>query len=278
MKKKYKIIIFLVSVACILFSYAYFIEPNMLKVEHQTIKLNCLKSDISNQNFIQISDLHYTENTSIEEIYRLESEIKNQNPVAVFITGDLISDKDGIDSAIHLVEKLSNDFPIFVIFGNWDYWALDFSITDFQNKLENIGANVLINSSVELKFENESVNIIGIKDPYTSGSIKMDLEKALYDVKNNNCNILLAHSPDVIKEAAQNNINLALVGHTHGGQINIPYLTKKIIPANPDGEGYIKGLYTKDNTIMYVNRGIGTSMLPLRFLNPPEITLIKLIN
>ncbi|MDF1497754.1 MAG: metallophosphoesterase [Patescibacteria group bacterium] len=254
------------------------IEPNAIILKKQTVELDCLKSDISAYNFIQISDLHFTGKTSQKKINNLSEKIKNQNPTAVFITGDLISNNNGIDNIISFINQISKDYSVFITFGNWDYWSLNYDINEFKNKLELSGAKVLINDHIELAINNKILNIIGIKDPYTSNNIDQDLTKALKLIKNNNCNILLAHSPDIIKKASQNNINFILTGHTHGGQIYVPYLTKKIIPSNPDGEGFIKGLYNQNKTQMYVNRGIGTSVLPFRFLNSPEITLINFQN
>lgn len=157
--------------------------------------------------------------------------------------------------------------------------ALDYGVGELKTLLEAVGAKVLINDSEEIVSGNEKLNILGVKDPYTSGELKGDLEKAEknLDEGDKNCRILLAHSPNIIKEAVDKNIDLVLAGHTHGGQVYIPFLTKYIIPAKrPAGEGFIKGLYTIGDTQMYINRGIGMSVLPFRFLVPPEVTVISL--
>lgn len=269
-------IIFILIVA--LFGYAYFIEPNSLIIKNETIKLDCLKSDL-NDKFVQISDLHFTAETKEARINQIYEAIKSQDPAAVFITGDLVSDDTGTEKAAKLIGKISASYKTFVIFGNWDYWALDYKVGEFKTQIEEAGAKVLVNDAVEIVSGNEKLNILGVKDPYTSGELKNDIEKAEKDLADSDktCRILLAHSPNIIREASAKNIDLVLVGHTHGGQVYIPYLTKYIVPAKrPDGLGFIKGLYQTDKTQMYVNRGIGISVLPFRFLVPPEVTVIKL--
>lgn len=273
-----KILITTIILFAALLGYGYFIEPNSLEIENQTIKLDCLKKDLPDK-FVQISDLHFTAETKEARINQIYEAVKSQNPAAVFITGDLVSDDTGTEKAAELIGKIAANYQTFVIFGNWDYWALDYKVVEFKTHLEAVGAKVLVNEAVRIVLEGETLNILGVKDPYTSGELKNDLEKAEGKISDDNkfCRILLAHSPNIIKEAADRNIGLVLVGHTHGGQVYIPFLTKHIVPAKrPAGEGFIKGLYKVDNTRMYVNRGIGISVLPLRFLVPPEMTAITL--
>lgn len=272
-----KIVIVLIIVFAFLVGYAYFIEPNSLKTKKQVFKLDCLGSDISSHKFVQISDLHFTEKTNEARINKIYQAVKKLNPEIVFITGDFVSNESGIGPATELVGKLAKDFPVYAVFGNWDYWALNYDINRIENELERVGAEVLIDESVEVKVGEDMINIIGVKDPYTSGSSEKGLRWVMDNMdKNKNCKILLAHSPDIIKSASELNIDLVLVGHTHGGQINIPFITSRFIPVKPEGKGYIKGLYTVNQTLLYVNRGLGMSISPFRFLAPPEITLISL--
>lgn len=261
-----------------LITYSYLIESNILKTKNLILKLDCLKSDLSNKKIVQISDLHFTTRTSEKKINKIYESIKAINPSMVFITGDFISEKNGIKPTIRLVKKISVNYPVYIVFGNWDYWATNYNIDEFKSSLKDAGAKTLINESVKINIGEETINLLGVKDPYTSGNKNYDLQKAMEEIKKNDkdCKILLAHSPDIIKDAAQKNIDLVLVGHTHGGQIYIPFITKKIIPSNPEGKGFIKGLYKIKDTLMYVNRGIGGSVLPLRFLVFPEITVLTL--
>lgn len=268
--------LFIFGIIFLLFSgYSFFIEPNVLKIEKPVFKLDCLEQNL-NKKFIQISDLHFNTRNEERKINRIYFAIKNLEPDVVFITGDLIGKKQGVESAVKLVEEISKHYPVFVVFGNWDYWALDFKIKEFKKELENAGADVLINKAIVFN----GINIIGIKDPYTSDDSEGDLNRAMRQIiKKENCKLLLAHSPDIFEISVKQNIDLVLTGHTHGGQVFIPFITKKIIPSRyPDNKKFIKGFYAREKTQMYVNKGIGGSKINIRFLVPPEITSIELQN
>jgi hypothetical protein len=86
---------------------------------------------------------------------------------------------------------------------------------------------------------------------------------------------MLAHSPEIFRRIKSQNIDLVLTGHTHGGQVNIPFITNFFLPVKY-GRKYKSGLFKEDSTYLYVNRGVGTTLLPFRFNAPPEITLIEL--
>ncbi len=86
--------------------------------------------------------------------------------------------------------------------------------------------------------------------------------------------ILLAHSPEIFRKVKGRDIDLVLVGHTHGGQINIPFITNLFLPLKYDKK-YKNGLFRVNSTYLYVNRGTGTTFLPIRFNSFPEIALIK---
>ncbi|MFA6096608.1 MAG: metallophosphoesterase [Candidatus Paceibacterota bacterium] len=277
-KKKW-IVAVVISAFMMVFGYSYFIEPNMIVAESLDLDLDCSNTLGASVRFVQISDLHFNKDTVDGKISDIYSSIKSQKPDSVFITGDLITDKSGIEKAIDLVRMISNEYPTYIVFGNWDYWSLDFDMRDFTTKLEKAGAKVITNSNDGFALNGNNFYILGVKDPYTSGENADDMEKAFNGIDNSvkSCKILLAHSPNVIKYAKNKGIDLILVGHTHGGQIYIPFLSEQFIPARREaGKGFISGLYKIDNDRMYVNRGIGMSTVPLRFLVPPEITVITI--
>lgn len=256
--------------------YSYFIEPNYLKKDTLRLDFSCANGSVK---FVQISDLHFTSDTSDWKISQIAETAKSIGPSAVFITGDFISDKSGVPKALQFAKELSKDLPVYAVFGNWDYYSLDYDVTGFKDDLERSGVDVLLNENEKITVESNIFYVLGVKDPYTSGENESDLKKSFHDIDFNNgaCKILLAHSPNVIKYARDKKIDLILVGHTHGGQIYIPFVIEHFIPSRREGgKGYISGLYKINGTSMYVNRGIGASIIPFRFLVPPEITIIDL--
>lgn len=270
----------------VLAGHMFLADPDSIAVENRAIALDCAGdfSGFTKITFAQISDLHFTGGTKKETLDKITSEIAKISPAAVFITGDLISNGGGIEPASKLVSDISKTYSVYAVFGNWDYKTVNGDTGELKDALANSGAKTLENEAVELNAGNETMLLLGAADPYTSLNRSRDLEKALSVIGEKNrqnssvrqCKILLAHSPDIMKAASEQNIDLVLAGHTHGGQIYIGNLTEKIIPATSDGKGYVRGLYKKGNTQMYVNRGIGTSVLPARFFASPEITAITL--
>lgn len=276
-RRKIKLFFVLLIPLAAIVGYAYFIEPNSLKVENQTFKLKCLKENLP-EKFVQISDLHFTGQTKDGRIDQIYEAIKNINPSAVFMTGDYVSNKEGLEAVKKLVEKIAAKYPVYAVLGNWDYDVFGFNISEIRSVMEKAGAKVMINDAVPLGKGAGQFNLVGLKDPFTSGDTKSDLEKAIGKISSGEkkCTVLMAHSPDIIQTAKDMDIDLVLTGHTHGGQIYIPYFSERFIPVHSAGEGYIKGLYKAANTQMYVNRGIGFSVFPFRLGVPPEVTVISL--
>lgn len=269
MEKMKIIMIIILSFILLIICYSYFIEPNILIAEKQTFKLKCLKNEISDKKIIQISDLHFNKNTPKRRIANIIKKIKSLNPALIFITGDLIDNKNGIDNAKNIIYEMSEICPVYIIFGNWDYYVLGYNINDFKKDLENAGAIVLINQTEKIKIGEEEIDIIGA-DYYTNKKERIDLKN------DDNCQLVLAHSPEIVHEAIDKGIEIVLAGHTHGGQIYIPFITKSIIPVDSKTKNFYRGFYREKDTQIYVNRGIGMSTLPFRFLVPPEILCITL--
>jgi len=131
---------------------------------------------------------------------------------------------------------------------------------------------VLRNDFTIISRGNCSIVFAGVDDPYAG---RDDLYKALYGVPRNYFIVLIAHSPQII-DKAKGKVGIILSGHTHGGQIVIPFYGPVMVPLPREYRRYVSGLYVIGDTYMYVTRGIGTSIYPIRMFCPPEITLIKL--
>ncbi len=114
LKKIIKILLLVFILIAVVLGYAYFIEPNSLAIKNQAIKLDCLKNDLEDR-FIQISDLHFTDKTKKVRIDQIYEAVKSQNPAAVFVTGDLVSNETGVAKANELVGKIAADYKTFVI-------------------------------------------------------------------------------------------------------------------------------------------------------------------
>jgi uncharacterized protein len=139
--------------------------------------------------------------------------------------------------------------------------------------LERLGVRMLINEALELRCGSESAWVIGLDDPHYYGCD--DLPAALSNVPSEAFKILLVHTPELIREAEADGIDLYLCGHTHGGQICLPLIGPILTNANCP-RAYARGLWKYKHLQGYTSPGVGASGVPVRFFCPPEIGLIEL--
>ena len=249
--------------------YSILFEPYSIKTEKITIRIGRIPSN-EKIKIVHISDLHF-HNIGERELNTIRI-IEKLNPDIIAITGDLIEKRESIDELLDFLDKMRRIAQVYLVYGNWDHES-GANLTDLKNKIEALDVEVLVNENVKAKVNEIELYIIGVDDPSTG---KANLEKALENVPSGALTILLAHSPEIIDEAASHKIDLVLVGHTHGGQVVIPGYGPLFLPVSKEYRKYASGLFKIDSTYMYVNRGLGTSILPVRLFCPPEVTLIVL--
>jgi predicted MPP superfamily phosphohydrolase len=165
-----------------------------------------------------------------------------------------------------ILNSINARLGIIGILGNHD-------VSDEIPELERMGVRMLINEALELRHNRDSLWVIGVDDPHYYGCD--DLPGALRSVPSEAFKILLVHTPEIIKEAAESGVNLYLCGHTHGGQICLP-LIGPIITHTDCPREYLRGVWKYKNLQGYTSTGVGTSGVPVRFFCPPEIGLIEL--
>lgn len=213
-----------------------------------------------------LSDSHFPSASHLVYGKAVEG-VKGFNPDYVFFTGDLVSSKAGLKDAEEFLSSLAEAAPLYLVWGNWDHSILGTEIEEARKSIEKIGAKLLANEAHKLE---QGIWLLGVDDPYLGYD---DLGKAEARA-GEGIRLLLAHSPQIIGEAA-GRVSLVFAGHTHGGQVRLPFITP-FVPLPPKYRKYIAGLYKVNSTYMYVNQGLGTSVLPIRFNCPPELTLYKL--
>ena len=258
---------------------------NNIKTEFARLNFPNLPPSFNGFRIVQISDLHASFwvgkkylMTVVEEINRLKKDL-------VVITGDMItgsvndfwkrwlptSKRDYLAMVVDVLSNLKAGAKIAVL-GNHDQWDGIATEQRLVSELQNVGFAVLRNCSMPLSRGKESIYIAGTDDVWFS----CNLTKALHDVPPKAFKILLSHSPDVTTDIHKDlRIDLTLCGHTHGGQVNIPYLSHYFLPINNPSK-YLAGLIKEPYGYTYVNRGVGTLVFPLRLWAPPEITCFRL--
>lgn len=221
---------------------------------------------------ILISDLHVADpGTSISDIENLVAIINEQKPDIVFIAGDFVSTKriatrkyDFKDISKKL-EQIKSRLGIYAVLGNHDHWK---GSAQAKIILEQSGIAVLDNEAVKI----ENMVVGGVDDAFTGHA---DVTKTLEEMeKLKGYRILLSHSPDVMP-AVDKRVSLVLSGHTHCGQIALPYIGP-IITMSRYGKKYACGVIRENGKILVVSSGIGTSLVPIRLGARPDIWVIDI--
>ncbi|MGH9838858.1 MAG: metallophosphoesterase, partial [Blastocatellia bacterium] len=215
----------------------------------------------------------FLEESEIAEAVRLANQLQ---PDLIALTGDYVSHKpEEIPGCARALGGLRAKDGVFAVLGNHDHW------TDGEmmaQALARQGIRVLINESVRLERDGATICLAGIDDMMVK---RDDLHRALLGTSRDEARILLAHNPRIIREAARAGVDLVLSGHTHGGQINWRLLTggedrRTARWLRRPSRRMMRGYARFGETQLYVNRGLGTVVVPLRYGCPPEITVIEL--
>ncbi len=253
-------LIFFIGLIC--FLYGFFIEPQWIKTTFIELKSPKILSSSARIRLVHISDLHYKGDASY--LIKVVGKINKINPDFVCFTGDLVEDKNYLKEALDIFSRIKK--PIFGVPGNHDYWA---SSSVMKSYFQKSGGDWLVNETVELP--ERDLEIIGI-DGFNADFINKIAPVKGKDKKK----ILLMHYPVIVDGIKNKKFALILVGHSHGGQVRIPFIGP-LVPL-PWGIGtYHKGLFKTKAGYLYVNPGIGTYIFPVRFFCRPEITVIDLL-
>ncbi len=276
MKKKRKIkelVILLAAAVLAVFCYSRYMEPEMLIVKEIFVETDM---DIETCRAVFFTDTHFGELYDEKHVKKIVDMINGREADIVVFGGDLIDnygrdkeilDMDYLRDALGRIKAKEGKYAVF---GNHDYGGGAFSI--YEELLAQCGFQVLVNDCVVL--EKYKMELIGFDD-YLLGQMDSDL----CCVQKDRFHLIVAHEPVISGFIEGAGDNFVLAGHTHGGQVSIPYFTKKQIPT---GSGaFVKGLYeasdigAKAPVRMYVSSGIGLTKYPFRFMNVPEIIEIN---
>jgi hypothetical protein len=256
--------------------YGVLMEPNWFKVETVRLKLPKLSRKFSGLRVAQISDIHMGGWMNAERFQRVADLVLAEKPDVLLITGDFLIGHDKADVSQPAVQDLitglsglSEFVPTFAVLGNHDYWTDAHTV---RHILSASGITDLTNSVFTLQRDDESLHLCGVDDVW-EGNARLDT--VIAQLKDNNAAILLAHEPDFADtSAATGRFDLQLSGHTHGGQVVLPFIGPPVLPHL--GHKYGSGLYKVGEMFQYTNRGVGMARLPVRINCPPEITLFVL--
>ena len=245
--------------------YSFGIEPGIPVVEEVSLPLFLFPGSL---HAVQISDLHMKGPSRLYEKVLLQ--IQELKPDIIFITGDLVDDEEHLDFCLEWIDRLPKGKGIYFSPGNWEHWSGTWA-SGLREKLETIGVHTLYNEGRVIQHNDGEFFLAGIDDAYYG---QPQIFKALAGQSSDLCTILLSHSPLGINHIGLLAVDLVLSGHTHGGQFRLPWIGSTVTP--PGSGPYDMGLYQVKGKWLYVNRGIGTSIIPIRFLCRPEVTSFRI--
>jgi predicted MPP superfamily phosphohydrolase len=259
--------------------YAGEIARHEIDVVRRRVVLSGLPEVFNGFQIVQISDIHLMEFTEPSFLKLVLHEVNALKPDMVVLTGDFVSygpiaRQRSIPWAYKCGELLTRiKCPArYAILGNHDCVVDQGAATD---ALTSHGIPVLANASLPIEQEGKRFWLAGVTDAL-EGTPRPDFANAFPRTAQADGEpvILLAHEPDVAPEAAKHGYQLMLSGHTHGGQVRIPFVPPVYLP--PLGKQYLAGQFQVGPMQLYVNRGIGSVGVPFRLNCPPEITVLTL--
>lgn len=277
--KKKKILISAAIIAVIFVIWIFWSNVTV-GMTHYTIKSDKLPASFDRYKIVVVSDLHNAEfgenNSTITEL------IGKEKPDIIALTGDLVdSGKTDIQTAGELVKKLAEIAPCYYVTGNHEAW-LGNKYQELEKILLDASVIVLHDKSVNLTKNNETIQLAGLDDPdFTDRGVSVG--QSMLETKLGNMNltddycVLLSHRPEAFNAYVSEGIDLVLSGHAHGGQFRLPFLGGIAAPNQGFLPKYDAGVDSENSTTMIVSRGIGNSIIPIRFNNRPEIVSVELI-
>lgn len=283
MKKPNKKTVLIVSVLVILCLGIWTLWGNIaLEVNEYEIVSDRIPEAFAGFRIAQVSDLH---NKDFGEGYgQLLTLLSQINPDIIVVTGDLIDSRQtDLDIAMEFAWQADKIARVYYVSGNHEARIPEYE--DLKIGLVKAGVVILENQKVQITREGESVTLMGIDDPsfqedYLFGDSGSVAQQAIENLQNESdgYTILLSHRPELFDLYVETEMNLVFSGHAHGGQFRLPFVGGLVAPNQGFFPKYDAGQFTEENTTMIVSRGVGNSIIPIRFNNRPEIVLVTLRN
>ena len=242
-------------------------EASSLSLERVEIELKRLPKKLDGFKIIHLSDIHHSPFTNLEHIERAVKIANRLKPDMFILTGDYVShEKKYIAPVAKVLGTLNSEFGTFACLGNHDHWTSPELVV---RKFGEVGIKMLVNEGLRFEARGGSFWICGVDDHMVG---KADLTAALKGSYPDEMKLLLAHNPIILRQAARYGVDLTLSGHTHGEQVKVRDPEKRLLPRRK----LSSGLHRRKDSQIYITRGIGTVVLPIRYQCPPEISLLEL--
>lgn len=264
-------------------SYPVLVRPGWLTVRQIRVPIDNLPAAFAGFRIVQLTDLHHDEWISIEHVRDAVELANSLKPDLVALTGDYITSRGELigQTAAELSRLRSRAGSVGVL-GNHDWWA---DVAETRRAFAEAGISMIDNSRVFISAEGRlgsaleegGICIAGVGDLWEDS---VEPEQALEHVPQDMVRILLSHNPDVAEDkviaTGAVKVDLMLSGHTHGGQVRLPFLGTPVVPSDY-GQKYAHGLVEGPGCRINISSGVGMGLLPVRIGVPPEVCVIELV-
>ncbi len=272
-----RLTIILLVTGFILASWAFYFEPSIFRIREEVITVPRWPADCNDLRIAILADLHVgSPYKGLDSLRSLVDRINRAGPDLILLPGDFVI--QGVvggtfvepEAAGAVLAELAAPLGVFAVLGNHDWWL---DARRVERALSNNGIGVLEDASRRIGAGTCRIELVGISDFWEGPH---NIEKAMANVDDIDNVVAFTHNPDVFPQIPSR-VVLTIAGHTHGGQVYFPLIGRPIVPSIY-GERYAIGHIVENGKHLYVSPGIGTSIIPVRFLVPPEGTILRVTN
>ena len=275
MSLRWKLRLVLTAVVVVPTLWAFYIEPSSLRVREYRLNLPRWPEQNRGLRVALLADLHVgSPMNGLDNLRRVVSETNSVHPDLILLAGDFVI--HGVlgghfvppESMAAVLRDLKAPLGVYAVLGNHDWW---FDGKRVASEFSKAGICMLEQQAKEVTDIRYRFWIVGVGDLWEGAH---DVKAALDQVRDDDPVLLFTHNPDLFTEVPER-VALTMAGHTHGGQVYLPLVGRLIVPSKY-GDRFAIGHLVEDGRHLFVTPGIGTSMLPVRFLVPPEISVLVL--
>lgn len=263
---------YLILFGILIILYSTFVEPKLLHVMSHDVLLSKMQGGAI--KVVQFSDTHIGDFFSVKDLQKVVDKINEQEADLVLFTGDLMDNAATYEGSLEEIASLLSEIQAksgkYAVFGNRDYGGG--AERFYEELMTSAGFHVLLNEHETLTIKGTTLSLFGADDALIG---YYDPVQTVARIQENHLNLLMLHEPDLADDFMHEPIDLIVAGHSHGGQVYLPFIGPLITTSL--AEKYVRGFYdVSDNIRLYVDTGIGNTKVPFRLFNVPKITVLYL--
>jgi predicted MPP superfamily phosphohydrolase len=252
-------------------AYPWFVSHRLVRTSHRRLPVPRLPEAFHGFTIVQMTDLHMRTVGEADFLQGVIDRANALNPDLIVVTGDYVHGRgteETVDCVWNLLAHLEAPEGVHMVLGNHDYGREDQAKAHLKKSGRSLHGTVL-----PVRRDGQTLWLVGAGDFWRE---RLPLDPVLARVPKPDCRIVLAHNPDTADSIEHEEVDVFITGHTHGGQVRIPFVGTPVLPVR--NKTYSSGLkQSRRGESVFICRGIGWSILPIRFLCPPELAVLELV-